>query len=288
MFVVKFCLLCAFSLALSVSATWSSTITPEKNAFNRIKLLERQILLSEQIGVAVCLMLADVQSASQSDKARGAADLFASVQNALHIGDENMAILPETSDPVLQTLKQIDDVFYTFRAATLQLVNNDLHSVPASQVMRLDDVLMELVNNAVEVVAHEYGAASGDKAKRATQSLARQQTLLTQRLIKDMCYIMLDINTDAMRTELQDTISTFDTSQTQLRKGSGSGTLRTPPKPAAIKKLNAVDALWGEMAALARPATSQAPVTQDDLLKVLDLSNKLLFKTKQVARSINR
>ena len=156
LFLVVFSWLCAGTF----TPASANTITPEKNAFNRVKLLERQILLSEQIGTAVCLMLADIKAESQSDKARGAADLFATVQLALRTGDENMAILPEGSANVLTALDEIDAVFHTFRAATLQLVNNDLHSVPASQIMRLDDILMVLVRTAVDTVGVEYGKAS--------------------------------------------------------------------------------------------------------------------------------
>ena len=285
-FLSRFCL--AFAFALWLAPASGNTISSEQNAFNRVKLLERQILLSEQIGTAVCLMLADIKAASQSDKARGAVDLFATVQMALRTGDENMAILPETSGDVLDALNAIDTVFDTFRAATLQLVNNDLHSVPVSQVMRLDDTLGVLVRRAVDLVGDEYGQADGVLSMRTTQTAARRQTMLTQRVAKDLCYITIDINADEMREELLRTVAMFETTHGHLRFGKVSEGIVRPPAPAVSKKLEAVDILWSQLAALLNEAVSDETNSVDTLIKALDLSNKLLFKTKQVARSYNR
>ena len=58
--------------------------------------------------------MADIAAASQSDKARGAATLFSTVQAALRTGDENMAILPETSSDMTCKLDQIDEIFATY------------------------------------------------------------------------------------------------------------------------------------------------------------------------------
>jgi hypothetical protein len=210
------------------------------------------------------------------------------VQLALRTGDENMAILPETSAEVLAALDAIDTVFGTFRAATLQLVNNDLHSVPVSQVMRLDDTLMMLVGRAVDQVGDEYGQARGVLSMRTTQSAARRQTMLTQRVTKDLCYITIDINADEMREELLRSVALIEKTHGYLRFGKVSEGIVRPPEPAVRKKLEAVDALWVQLAALLNEAASEETTSVDTLKKALDLSNKLLFKTKQVARSYNR
>ena len=123
---------------------------------------------------------------------------------------------------------------------------------------------------------------------RTTQSLARTQTLLTQRVAKDLCYIAIDINAETMRQELRETLDAFAQTQAQLRKGKRSANIVPPPKASVVKKLDAVDVLWAEMSELAEGAMQGGPGTIDALVKVLDLSNKLLFKTKQVARSYGR
>ena len=257
--------------------------TPEGSAFNKIKLADRQRLLTEQMGRSVCLVMGGIDPGAESDKARGSADLFHTTMVALRTGDENMAILPEADPGVLAALEEVGAMFATYRAATLQVGAGDLHSVPVEQVMTLSDPLLALSNALVDRVRAAHGGR-GDRQLADTVDLARRQTMLSQKLTKEICFVALNIDRDHMLARLSETLQAFESAQATLERGNAAQGIRKPT-PALTKKLAAVRALWTPLAEIAEAVAGGATLTQEDLREMIDLSNKLLFKCKQAARS---
>ncbi|SDF86065.1 type IV pili methyl-accepting chemotaxis transducer N-terminal domain-containing protein [Sulfitobacter delicatus] len=269
-------------LALPAFAQVQPT-TVAGSAANKIKLADRQRLLTEQMGRSVCLVMGGIDPGAESDKARGSADLFHATMLALRTGDENMAILPEEDPGVLTALEAVGPMFATYRAATLQVGAGDMHSVPVSQVMMLSDPLLDLSNALVERVR----AAHGGKANRQladTVELARRQTMLSQKLTKEICFVALNIDRDRMLPRLTETLRAFETAQSALERGNAAqGILK--PTPAMAGKLKAVRELWTPLAEIAERVATGGALEEAALKDMIVLSNKLLFKTKQAARS---
>ncbi|NUH64602.1 type IV pili methyl-accepting chemotaxis transducer N-terminal domain-containing protein [Sulfitobacter sp. S0837] len=259
------------------------SITAQGNAANKLKLADRQRLLTEQMGRSVCLVMGGIDPGAESDKARGSADLFHTTMRALRTGDENMAILPEEDPGVLTALDAVAPIFATYRAATLQVGAGDLHSVPVSQVMLLSDPLLEMSNALVERVR----AAHGSKANRQlsdTVELARRQTMLSQKLTKEICFAALNIDRPRMQRRLKETLQAFETAQAALERGNmARGILK--PTPAMARKLKAVRVLWTPLAEIADQVAAGGDLDHEALEDMIALSNRLLFKTKQAARS---
>lgn len=261
-------------------------ITPQENAANKLNLADRQRLLTEQMGLAICLVMGDVNVASASDKARGSADLFDTTMRALRGGDTNMGILPEESPDVLGAIDHVEALFSTYRAATLQVGAGDLHSVPVTQIMTLSEPLLGRADAMMDVFDRVYGAAAGGASQRKTLDLARRQTMLTQKLAKEVCFASLGIDTAEMTARARQTISQFENAQRTLEEGDpGRGILT--PNLRRMKKLEAVRALWAPYAKRARAMAlgGGAGGSAEDLEELVKMSNVLLFKTKQAARS---
>jgi len=258
-------------------------ITVATSAANKIKLADRQRLLTEQMGRSVCLVMGGIDPGGESDKARGSADLFYTTMMALRSGDENMAILPEKNVTVLTALEAVGPMFATYRAATLQIGAGDLHSVPVTQVMTLGDPLLDLSNDLVDRVRAAYGDAS--KGQLAdTVELARRQSMLSQKLTKEICFVALNIDSERMLPRLIETLNAFKDAQAVLERGDVTrGILK--PSVAMARKLEAVGEAWEPLAEIADWVASGGDLERDELKEMIALSNKLLFKCKQAARS---
>ncbi len=271
-----FCLFVASTLA-------GQTISATKNAANKIKLADRQRLLSEQLGRSTCLVMGHVDAASESDKARGAADLFNSTMRALHTGDENMGLLVEKNADVLASFDQVEEISRTFLAAALQVGAGDLHSVPVGQVMQLSDPLLHRLNATLAVIENTY-ARTGNVRQVKTVELARRQTMLSQKLMKEICFVSLNIDRSTMMVRLSESLTEFEQAQLMLEQGSASDGVLSPT-PALMKKLAAVRVLWDEFSKTARDIERGRVLNTVELEDIVMLSNRLLFKCKQAARA---
>jgi hypothetical protein len=286
---MRHCKLLFFLLA----ALWLSTVAPvdaqvqpttvEGSAANKVKLADRQRLLTEQMGRSVCLVMGGIDPGSESDKARGSADLFHATMMALRTGDENMAILPEEDPDVLAALDTVAAVFATYRAATLQVGAGDLHAVPVGQILALSDPLLDLSNTTMRAVEQAHGP-KGNRMLSQTIELARRQIMLSQKLTKEICFVALNINRAEMLSRLKGTLAAFSEAQDALERGNPAAGIM-PPAPGLAKKLAGVRQLWDPFAQIANDVAAGAALDEAGLMAVVDLSNKLLFKCKQAARS---
>ncbi|MGC1495100.1 MAG: type IV pili methyl-accepting chemotaxis transducer N-terminal domain-containing protein [Sulfitobacter sp.] len=268
---------------LMAGAVGGQTITVSQNAVNKIKLADRQRLLSEQLGRSICLVMGHIDAASESDRARGSADLFDTTMRALRSGDENMGLLAETNVDVLAALDHVEEISVTYRAAALQVGAGDLHAVPIGQIMQLSDPLLHRSNEALAVIENTYGDVRNAKRVK-TVELARRQTVLSQKLMKEICFVSLNINQGRMISSLAASLAEFERAQVLLEQGSlPDGVLH--PTPRLAKKLAAVRGLWDEFALSAHKVAAGRNLTTAELEELVTLSNQLLFKCKQAARA---
>ncbi|MGJ8628370.1 MAG: type IV pili methyl-accepting chemotaxis transducer N-terminal domain-containing protein [Sulfitobacter sp.] len=259
------------------------TISPRKNAENKIKLADRQRLLSEQMGRSICLVMGQIDAGSESDKARGSADVFDSTMQALRTGDENMGLLAEDNAEILAALENVQAISRTYRAATLQVGAGDLHSVPVSQILRLSDPLLAQSNALLATIEAVYGDGIGTGYAK-TIELARRQTMLTQKLAKEICFVNLKVDHATMLARLSRTVDEFEQAQNALEQGGVAQGIKKPT-PKSAKKLVAVRVLWDQFALLARSVEAGKTLSSAELEAMVDLSNRILFKCKQAARS---
>ena len=282
---VQFVWRCVFVIAffLTAPAVTGQTISPRKNAENKIKLADRQRLLSEQMGRSICLVMGQIDAGSESDKARGSADLFDSTMRALRTGDENMGLLAEDNAEILAALENVEAISRTYRAATLQVGAGDLHSVPVSQILRLSDPLLAQSNALLATIEAVYDNGIGTGHAK-TIELARRQTMLTQKLAKEICFVNLKVDRATMLARLSSTVEEFERAQIALEQGGVTQGIEKPT-PKTAKKLAAVRMLWDEFALLARSVEAGTTLSNAELEAMVDLSNRILFKCKQAARS---
>ena len=281
---VHFVWLCVFAITLVLMATMvaGQTISPQKNVENKIKLADRQRLLGEQMGRSICLVMGQIDAGSESDKARGSADLFDTTMRALRTGDENMGLLAEYNVEILKALENVQAVSETYWAATLQVGAGDLHSVPVSQILRLSDPLLEQSNALLVKIETVYGSGSG-AGRAKTIEMARRQTMLTQKLAKEICFVNLNIDHSTMMVRLSRTVEEFEQAQVALEHGSRAQGIESPT-PKLAKKLADVRVLWDEFSLVARAVENGKILSTAELEAMVDLSNRILFKCKQAAR----
>jgi hypothetical protein len=202
---------------------------------------------------------------------------------ALRTGDENMGLLAEENPEILKALDEVAKISATYRAATLQVGAGDLHTVPVSQILRLSDPLLEQSNALLGAIEVAYGRA-GNARRSRTNEMARKQTMLTQKLAKEICFVSLNVDRTAMMVRLSHTLTEFETAQFALENGDVSAGI-LQPTPTLGKKLASVRVLWDEFAEVARAVEAGQYLDQAELEAMVDLSNKILYKCKQAARA---
>ncbi len=271
-------------LALLLAGAWPSSAVsgaPDaaENAKNHINLAARQRMLSQQMARDACFVMAGIDGDRFAGKAVATVQRFGSTLAALRSGDENLRLLPETDPAVLDALTEVDALWATLGPAVLQIAAHDLHSVPMRQLIELNmTVLTRLEAMMVEVRRVHSGSGEDAADFAVTVSIAGRQRMLSQKMSKDLCLLMLDIDPVSTRAALEESIALFETSMRDLMTGAPERGILPPPKAQVTRQLGKADKVWQDFLVLLRRSLDTPDQSDIDRVRLANLSNHLLLE----------
>jgi len=187
-------------------------VIEEVGGAERINLAGKLRMLSQRLPAAACYLHAGVAPDLAKKVLAGTTAEFEQIVYALEHGDPSLGIFgPEKRRKTLAALAALHEKWDPLDAAA-HLILDEGPSTSLIQQLRID--------------------------------IAGRQRMLSQRMSKDACLMMSDINKEAAAKELATTAQVFDVSLTALIDGMPAAGIKASDDPAIIAGLEVVKKDW--------------------------------------------
>ncbi len=267
------------------SVVVAQTTASDAARVQRIDIAGRQRMLSQRMGMASCFVMGDVHAEQFGGIAQQAYDVFAQTQIVLRDGGTKKNLAPEGDPQVLALLDQSDDIFFTYGRAVLQVSHLDLQSVVVAQVTELDLPLLDRLNETVKAIEAQGASATQGGALANTVNIAGRQRMLSQKVLKEFCYVGLGVDRIRQQKRLAATLELFETSLALLETGSVDRGVLGPPNARAEGRLRRARLVWEQLLPILRLGIAGEEVSHEDLLRVAAFSEDLLKASQHVVAS---
>lgn len=216
----------------------------------RINFSGKLRMLSQRIPAAACNLSAGVVPSSSRAVLDGAMQEFEEILTGLEHGDDGRGIFgPEDRHRTLRVIEEVHKVYDPIKTVLDAEATGDL-SRDAAQV--LADQNMELLGIAKLLVSELTGQYANPVAltqsNAITIDIAGRQRMLTQKMSKEVCLILSDMNAEGAKESLGGTINMFEVSLGALRNGMDQVGINPPPNQQISEGLALVQTDWKAIA----------------------------------------
>ncbi len=256
----------------------------EVGGAERINFSGKLRMLSQRIPAAACNLEAGV-APDQSAKILGAAaEEFNKIVNALEYGDPTLNIIGQEGRR--RTLKAIADVRAEWEPIVAAARLAQAEGMTASLNQQLADQNDRLLGKAKLLVSELTGQYSDPAAVLQSDALridiAGRQRMLSQRISKDICYVLSGVNTEASKASLAKTISVFDVSHNALQFGQKDVGLKAPRHPEIIEGMKIVADHWAGLQPAFEKIEATGALSLEERAAVFSQLNNLLVDMNKV------
>jgi hypothetical protein len=250
----------------------------------RIDFSGKLRMLSQRIPAAACNLKAGIATAESGAVLEGATVEFERILNALTIGDVGLGIIGE--EKRRRTLHAIDEVRREFDPL-LDVVNRFTNGdVSEDAIQQLADGNMELLGAAqilVAEVSRQYAnQAVLLQADIMAIDLAGRQRMLTQKISKEICFILSGIAVTESTEALNETVRNFEDSLHALQVGMPSVGLRAAPTEEIELGLEDVQNDWLAVRPFVDAINAGQALSKDDRSTAFLGLNKTLIDMNRV------
>ncbi|MEM6312323.1 MAG: hypothetical protein AAF754_20050 [Pseudomonadota bacterium] len=222
-----------WALLIPGSVIGSDTDDHQKDRATRIDLALRQSTVIQSMTQSACFAMGGIDVDRSSNTALLELDTYATVLIGFREGHEWLGLLPETNPDMLFKIRTTNRVWDRYRPAIQQIVAQDRHSVVMDQILTLNAQVIEESNSLARHFLSEFGEEVFSLEMISALHLASHHRMLSQRAMKELCYIRFGLGGSGMRSRLQATLAEFSAAGLALVNGA-SGV--QPPPNARIKR----------------------------------------------------
>ena len=238
-------------------------------------------MLSQRMAAASCLALAGVDSDNRAKVAQTAHADFSRTLTALRFGDPELDLPVEQNADIVAALAEVDTIWASYGPAVQQLSHGDLHSIVVAQLMDLNLPALKLSNAAVQEITRAYGAGVIDPASAKTIDIAGRQRMLSQKMMKEACFVAIGLNAASNQEHLDTTVALFDASLSKLIHGDDAAGVTAPPSRAVLVQLQKVETYWEQFRLGLSLVEPNSPMSRADLAALADQSDRVLREMHQ-------
>ena len=262
--IFSFIVVAGAQLAPSLAVAKTST---HADAAKKITVAGRQRMLSQRLTAAVCLVMAGVDVAHRNNVAQASWKEFDAAVVGLAKGSEDIGVTPEINTDILAAIDGVSDIWKIVAPSLRQILAGDVSNYTISAVLNENMTLLSTSNDVVQAFLRQYGKEAINQNLALTLDMAGRQRMLSQKMMKEACFIAVGLDADEMRISLQHSVDLFEASLGQLSHGASDVGIIAPPSQALSSQLETVKKLWVEYRKdLTEVANSKGRV---DLLKDL-------------------
>ncbi|MEP4196879.1 MAG: type IV pili methyl-accepting chemotaxis transducer N-terminal domain-containing protein [Aliishimia sp.] len=278
--------LCAATLSVTATTANSTEPTLEDMTFDaglvqdvggseRINFSGKLRMLSQRVPAAACNLNAGVDPFHSSETLNASATEFHNILEALEFGDPTMGIIgAERSRKGLMAIKVVKDIWVPVEDASGKLLDDSHAEVAEQYVAHHNLELLEAAKLLVSQLSGQYAnpvALLNSDAIRL--DIAGRQRMLTQKVSKEACHILSEINGEEAKKALPRTIQMFEISHQALRFGMPEAGIKAIDDSEINAGLDLVASNWAAL----RP-----------LLATIEAGGELDLSTRaELAQSLN-
>ncbi|MGL4235210.1 type IV pili methyl-accepting chemotaxis transducer N-terminal domain-containing protein [Tabrizicola sp.] len=229
-----------------------ATLIPAKldivdvGAVERIDYASRLSLLSQQIAANACYLAAGIDADLAKELLIKELAEFDQYIAALRNGDPSLGIIgAEERSKTLKHIDEVEAVWKPFKAAAEAIIAGQDIEKNVALISSTNMTLLERTAILVTDMNAEYAnPAELTQANAMVIEIASRQTMLIQRISKDLCGIETGNPTLGTKEDLKKTVELFEVSLTALLNGMPEAGVMVPPTPEILASLQAVSAEW--------------------------------------------
>lgn len=260
------------------SAESAAAIDAASDGKTKINLSGRQRMLSQRMAKAVCFSAVNVQPENHLGMLKDAHALFQRTLDGLSSGDEAQGMLPENDPEIVANLAEVSALWADYRMVNeLIMSSGGVTEAQLATVARVNVPVLKQMHKTVGVIEKVYGS-SGDvhPALALALNISGRQRMLSQKASKEFCLIGAEIDVDANRAALRETVQLFTRSLDGLIVGDPAIALAPAPTPEIQAQLVKVRDMWGPLhKVFLRVINGNAP-TPEEMDMVATANNPVL------------
>ncbi len=213
---------------------------------DRINFSGKLRMLSQRIPAAACNLNAGIKSDLSAEILAATSAEFNKIVNALEYGDPSIGIKgAETRRKTLAALNDLRDQWVPVSAAVNLILDEGVADSLTEQLAEQNGPLLGAAKILVSELTGQYSdPAALMQADALRIDIAGRQRMLSQKISKELCFILSGIGADSALEALPKTIQTFEVSLTALREGMPAAGIQASTNPDIVAGLDVVLGHW--------------------------------------------
>ena len=250
----------------------------------RINFSGKLRMLSQRIPAAACNLNAEVNADLSAEILAAASAEFNKIVNALEHGDPSLGIIGvESRRKTLAALKELRAEWEPVSAASRLILSEGSADSLTEQLADQNGPLLGAAKLLVSELTGQYSdPAALMQADALRIDIAGRQRMLSQKISKEMCFVMSDIRADSALETLPKTIETFDVSLTALREGMPAAGIQASTNPDIVAGLDVVMGHWVKLKPHFETVMSTRELDPETRAQVFQELNALLVDMNKV------
>ena len=250
----------------------------------RINFSGKLRMLSQRIPAAACNLQASVNPDASAKILEAATVEFEQILNALENGDESLGIIgEETRRKTLAALGKLNETWAPIDEAARTIIDRGPDPELTRVLADRNDALLDAAKLLVSEISGQYAdPAALLQADALRIDIAGRQRMLSQRMSKEACLVLSDINAEASLESMGKTVNMFDVSLTALRMGMPAAGIKASSDASIVAGLDLVAADWTSFKPLMDDLAAGGTWDADTRVKVFEGLNTLLVNMNKV------
>lgn len=212
----------------------------------RINLSGKLRMLSQRIPAASCNLVAGIEADTSGTILAGATHEFEKILAALEYGDGSLGIIgAEERRKTLAAIEALKMEWQQVDEAAVWMIDNgpdpELNKVLADR----NDAVLSAAKLLVSEISGEYADPAALLQSDALRiDIAGRQRMLSQRMSKEACLILSDVNKEASLASISKTVNMFDVSLGALVNGMPAAGIKASSDAGIVSGLAVVSEDW--------------------------------------------
>lgn len=246
----------------------------------RINVAGRQRMLVQRAAKSTCLAYQEVHTGASIKESAEAIKTFEQTMRALIRGNDKRQIAAEENADIRAVEKVVlNDFRKMVKSAKTDFMFNKVTEKGYASVRENEMDVLKKTMGLVTMMVETYGASDIDPDIAKTINLSGKQRMLSQKMVKEICYIASaqkagEVSADV--DSLAGTVSLFETSMNKLINGDPADGIIEPPSWEFSAQFELVMEKYAKVQEIFHRAANGGNVSKADLEAIAVVSEEML------------